>query len=212
MAAFALILMFCAAVMLQLSSAAVIYTRWGRSKCSDGAKALYTGYVAKGHWEHSGSGPNYLCLHNSPKFLNTVAGAQTDSSWIYGVEYEFKQGFSNKQPFSYENNGGADLWHNDAICVVCFSPKASVQHMVAGRPDCPSSDMHLEYSGFLASERHSHPAQGEYICLDYAPEPRPGGAAASYGGLLYPVQVGCGALSCPPFVDGAELTCAVCTI
>jgi len=199
-------------VLIQLASAGVIYTRWGRTVCPLGTDVLYKGFSAKGHYWHSGSGANYVCAHSNPVFGDgAVPGDQATSAWIYGIEYEFNSGYTNNKPFSYANNNGADLQDNDAPCVVCYNSVASAHHMVVGRPDCPSPDMNLEYSGYLASERHIH-YKGEFVCLDLVPEVRQGGQANDNGGLFYPVQAGCGSLPCPPYTQGLELTCAVCSI
>jgi len=206
------LLVACCAL-IQLTSGAVIYTRWGRTSCPLGVALLLSGYVGKGHYDHTGSGQNYVCIHSKPKFgTGNLIGSQSDSGWIYGVEYQFYQGYTKDKPFSWENNDGDNLHDNDAVCAVCYKSEASAQYMNVGRPDCPGSDMTLEYSGYLASERHNHPSGSNYVCLDSAPEARQGGQADQNGGLFYPVQAGCGSLPCPPFTEGYELTCAVCTI
>ena len=54
-------------------------------------------------------------------------------------------------------------------------------------------------------------AASEYICVDKAAEKIPGSQANTDGTLLYPVEAVCGALPCPPYTNGRELTCVVCT-
>jgi len=207
-----LAVVLCLATIQQVSG--IIYVRWGRNTCPNSATVLHTGYVGKGHYQHTGSGANYLCLHNKPVWgSGTLAGDQDLAAFIYGVEYQLGQGGGYKKdyPFNYDNIGGRDLHDNDAVCAVCYNGGANDVYMVAGRPDCPSADMTLEYTGYLVSERYTH-YRGEFVCLDTSPEARPGGEADLNGGLFYPVQAGCGSLPCPPYVEGNELTCAVCTI
>ena len=55
--------------------------------------------------------------------------------------------------------------------------------------------------------------QSEYICVSLGMEAVPGGSAGTNGGLLYVVEVDCGyALPCPPYMEGYELSCVVCSI
>lgn len=51
----------------------------------------------------------------------------------------------------------------------------------------------------------------DYICVDNDAEYVPGTKANKDGALLYPVEGVCGSLPCKPYVNGRELTCAVCT-
>jgi len=200
-------------ITIQNIDASAIYTRWGRNVCGSTSKLLYNGYSANSFYTQSGGGGNYVCMHNTPQWgSGNLPGAQPNSGWIYGVEYEFNAGYTNNAPFSYGNNGGQNLQDNDAPCAVCINPSATAQIMVPGRQDCPSSSMTLEYSGYLVSHYYGHAAKSEFVCLDTTPEVRPGGEANNDGGLFYPVQVGCGSMSCPPYVQANEITCAVCTV
>jgi len=212
MSMFTLWLFLCAVIVHQ-ASAGVLYTRWGRNKCRAGTQLVYAGYAASGHYWQTGGGSNYLCMVANPDVgSGNVPGSQGGGSVIYGVEYRTNTGYTNNKPFSFANNAGADLDSSDAVCAVCYNPKASDDIMVPGRQTCPSSDMHLEYSGYLASSMYSQIGQSEYICLDSAPETQPNTQANKAGGLFYPVQVQCGSLPCPPYVHDNEATCAVCTI
>jgi len=199
-------------VIIQQISAGVIYTRWGRKTCGNGSQLLFSGYVGGAHYTFSGSGANYLCLHNDPQWgSGNVPGNQIITGLLYGVEYEINTGYGPDKPFSVANNGGNALQNYDAVCAVCYNPKSTTQYMVAGRQICPSSDMRLEYSGYLMSAYYLH-YRSEFVCVDKAPESRPGGEANNDGGLFYPVQGSCGSLPCPPYVERNEITCALCTI
>jgi len=203
-------LVFCAVMMQQASG--VTYVRWGRTTCPSTATPLYVGYAANSHQNHLGSGSNYLCLHNNPKYGNVLEGDQEFGAFIYGVEYILVNGYSNNHPFSYDKIGGKDMSGNDAPCVVCYNSGSTEMIMVPGIPNCPSADMTLEYTGYLASEKYSYTYRAEFVCVDGTPEARPGGEATVGAGAFYPVQSSCGALPCPPYVEGYEVTCAVCTI
>ena len=82
--------------------------------------------------------------------------------------------------------------------------------MIPGRNACYKG-WTLEYSGFLVSGDYGHASATEYICLDRNPDFNSGGFTSNDGALLYFVEVVCGSLECPPYVNGRELTCAVCS-
>jgi len=213
MANLVLVLVLCAAL-VQLASAGEIYTRWGRKSCPKGSVLLYAGHMAGSHYATKGSGGNYLCMHNNPKVgTGNVLGNQPWSGWIHGIEYEVVPDYGVGKPYSSVNVGGSSLHNSDAPCAVCYNPKASTHHMVPGRPDCPSSDMHLEYNGYIVSEAsYTDRQRTEFICLDGEPEAIPGGQADDNQGVIYPVQLGCGSLPCSTYTNGNEVTCAVCSI
>jgi len=202
-------LIFCVAMLQHVSG--VIYTRWGRNVCPAGEVVLYTGYVAAAWFGDAGGAANYICVHNQPqKGPNNMPLDQGSSGRLFGVEYQIEGGYLNSGIWSTANNGGASLQNEDAVCVICLNPDARELLTVMGRLDCPS-DMNLEYNGNLASNYFGF-SRTEFICLDAAPESRPGGEADLNGGLLYPVQAFCGSLPCPPFGNYDEITCAVCTL
>ena len=68
-----------------------------------------------------------------------------------------------------------------------------------------------EYTGHVMSGFAGHPASTEYVCVDRAPQDRPGGQGDRPGGRLYYTVSKCGTLPCPPFQEGKILLCAVCS-
>ena len=62
----------------------------------------------------------------------------------------------------------------------------------------------LEFTGYLMAGWHN---------LDKEPENVVGGREGIIddGRLLYFVEARCGSLKCPPYVNGRELTCVVCS-
>jgi len=201
------------AVSVHYSNAGALYTRWGRTTCAEDSRVIYSGFMAGNHYQNTGGGANYLCVQNSPeKGSGNVAGFQAASGNLYPVQYWFDDGYlADSRPFSLDNNGGKVLYTAGAVCVLCYNEGASSQVMIPGKQSCPDSAMNLEYSGYLASDYSGH-MRTEFICMDGAPEPRQAGQADSAQSIIYAVQGACPAGQACQFVDGDEVTCAVCTI
>ena len=55
-----------------LGSGGSTYVRWGRTVCPTipGTSLVYSGYAAGGHYYQSGSGANYICLSQTPEYLD----------------------------------------------------------------------------------------------------------------------------------------------
>ena len=157
------------------------------------------GRIGGGHYTHRGGGANYLCLPNTPKYGKYKAGNQ-GTAWVYGAEYEV----SLFNPFEEK------LHDHDAPCAVCFVESRGSMLMIPARNDCPS-EWTEEYHGYLMTEHYNHKSQRDFICVDKDAESIPGSQANLNGALLYPVEGHCGTLPCGPYVQGRELTCAVCT-
>ena len=84
--------------------------------------------------------------------------------------------------------------------------------MIPGRKTCYDG-WKVEYSGYLSSGYYSHPGPSEYICVDESPEITNGSSTSDLNGkLLYMVEARTGSLPSPPYYNGRELTCVVCSI
>jgi len=151
--------------------------------------------------QHPGGGANYLCLPHNPKYDKYQDGNQ-NAGYMYGAEYEV--GDNSGVPFK------KSLHDHEAPCVVCFVKSRGSMLMMPARNDCPSGWTE-EYHGYLMTEYHGHKHSSDFICVDGDPEYVPGSHANKNGALLYPVEGRCGSLPCLPYVEGRELTCAVCT-
>ncbi len=68
-----------------------------------------------------------------------------------------------------------------------------------------------QYYSYLMAEYFNHVGRTEYICVDHDPEGVAGSAADQNGVLMYFTEACCGALPCPNYVEGNEVTCVVCT-
>lgn len=185
------------------SDAASIYVRWGRSNCTEKAQLIYSGITAGAPAFQKGGGGNFLCLPDNPVYTTTEAGENNDRSKIRSTQM-YGAGFPPFQPFSDNRE--------DVACSVCRSPRRSTVLMIPGRNVCPSEDWTLEYEGYLAAPRITI-ERAEFICVDGTPEGYPGTEGHNPGpSELHPVESICGDLPCPPYVNGYELTCAVCTM
>ncbi|XP_052786203.1 uncharacterized protein LOC128221605 [Mya arenaria] len=162
------------------------------------------GYTGGSYWAHTGSAANWICLTDSPQWgyyeENVASGAK-----VYGGEYEFSD---------FHHNGGSkyfgqNLNDEDAPCAVCKSPRSS-SVMIPGRKEC-FPGWPKEYNGYLVAGDYQHPSASEFICLDERPEMLVGGAANKDGKTFYLAEAVCGSLPCPPYVQGRELTCVVCS-
>ncbi|KXJ29231.1 Short-chain collagen C4 [Exaiptasia diaphana] len=182
-------------------SGGVQYIRWGKNSCPSGAKLVYKGYVGGEHYNHPGGGSNYVCLTESPKYASYNDAHQKWSAYMYGAEYQTKQSYN---PFL------TDPYNHDAPCAVCFVPNRNVKLMIPATYECPAG-WSREYWGYLMAEHCYHKNQKGFICVDRDPEVVKGSGRDHDQALLYAVEGRCGSLPCLPYVEGRELTCAVCT-
>ena len=162
---------------------------------------LFTGYTAGSRYIHTGGGSNYICLHSQPEWGRYQDGFQS-SSYIYGTEYEIRA----NNPFSKSTQA---LHDNDAPCAACYTPK-SATIMIPARTTCPDG-WDKEYGGYVMAENIGHKGRTTYVCVDGDPEVRAGGSANDNEALFYNTEAACGSLPCPPFVQGRELTCVICS-
>ena len=158
------------------------------------------GIIGSGHYSYSGGGGKYLCLPSNPKY-DKYSDRWEATGAIYGTEYEV----SSFNPFT--NN----LDDHEAPCTVCYVKSRGSEMTVPARNDCPSGWTE-EYHGYLMTAHYDHSSVRDFICVDREAEYVPGSQAdQNDAALLYLVQGTCGSLPCLPYVQGRELTCAVCT-
>ena len=182
-------------------SVGATYVRWGRSSCAGDASLVYSGIAAGSHSTNSGDGANYLCLTKTPEYLEYAQGTVFGGNGlIYGTEYE--SGVLG-QPFY-------DVDDEDVPCAVCHVSTATVL-MLPGRYSCPLG-WTREYYGYLVSGR-SDEAKSMYECVDVSLEVITGGESNTNGATFHHVESRCdrGGISCSTYIEGRELTCAVCS-
>lgn len=179
------------------------YIRWGRTTCPGNMTELvYKGYSGGSHYTYSGGASTYLCLPEDPLW-NVYEDATQASGTVWGAEYELGVHGRNMNNFF-----GKAVAERDVPCSVCRTKRNSVV-MIPARNRCHDG-WTLEYQGYLTGGHDSHHAS-EYVCLDGDPETVAGSEANKDGKLFYFIEARCGILPCPPYVNGRELTCAVCS-
>lgn len=186
---------------LQSRTTGVVYTRWGRTTCPNNAtQKIYSGYVG-GSKQTEGGAANLLCLPTDPTWERYRNGIQGGAG-IYGVDYEFNS------DATIGDMDRTNVNDKDTPCVVCNHLSHSSFYMVPGRSVCHSG-WTLEYKGYLMSGAANVTGASEYICVDVDPE----GVMGQNANVrqLFHVEARCQGLRCPPYVDGREITCAVCS-
>ncbi|XP_071491055.1 uncharacterized protein [Diadema antillarum] len=190
---------------LTVSGNGAVYVRWGKPDCPQDAELIYSGSVGGESNANLGGSSSYLCLPDEPIYDEVETSASTLRAYVYSSEFETSTFVGHWQALQ-------DLTPS---CAVCRAPSERMtQLMIPARNVCPSDDWHLEYAGYLMSERYTL-KRTEYICMDRDAEPVPGTRGNQNGATLYHVEGRCldgSGLPCGPYVHGYELTCAVCTI
>lgn len=176
----------------------VTYIQWGKKRCTaTGVQTLYSGVAAGPHYTNPGGGANTQCLPLNPEWDKFKDGHQ-GGAYIYGTEYEL-----SFKPFVNQA-----LHDHDVPCALCYASTKNSQFMLPAKKTCPSGWTNAYY-GYLMAEHTSH-KRSMFVCVDYSAEATTGSHPNHNGNLLYLVEGSCGSLPCPPYVNGRELTCAVC--
>lgn len=180
----------------------VNYIRWGRTTCpnTEGTELLYSGVAAGAFFDQTGGGSNYLCLPDVPEYLTTSDEVHDERNYVYGAEYR-----SVQVPPAF----GSNTNHN-VPCAVCYTAERVDKIMIPGKVNCTSLAWTREYYGYLMTEKHDH-NRNSFECVDIDAESISNSAANDNGALFYFTESICTGLSCPPYVNGHELACVVCT-
>ncbi|XP_061179344.1 uncharacterized protein LOC133187967 [Saccostrea echinata] len=171
---------------------------WGKKTCPkvNGTEVVYEGITAGKQYSDTGDGVNTLCLphdpENLPQSLSVSVPASDDYGYLYGAEYQMTM---QRVRIS-----------EDVPCAVCRVKMASSSIMIPGKRSCPPF-WQKQYS----SDRHIYQST-EYLCLDDDPDSIEGSRRDDNGRLFYPVKTICGSLPCPPYENGASVSCVVCSI
>ena len=159
---------------------------------------IYVGYVGGSSHKKSGGGSNYVCLTRNPVYKRYQNGFQGVSE-IFGAEYQAGAGI-------FPSN----VYDHDVPCALCHVDTRATQMMIPGTNVCPAG-WTREYRGYLMAEKIVHQGRTMYTCVEENPDYIQGTHVNNNGALFYFVEGRCGSLPCKPYVNGRELTCAVCT-
>ncbi|XP_056006011.1 uncharacterized protein LOC125657658 isoform X1 [Ostrea edulis] len=178
----------------------VVYTRWGKKTCPSNAELVLSGFTAGSHYTHSGAAVEPLCLPRDPEWGQYKDGTDGAKAYVFGAEYETSDSLSSLRK----------LHQHDVPCAVCLVHNRSVLKVIPARKTCYKG-WKLEYDGYLMAGYHGYAAATTYTCVDRNPDTITGGHSNHNGYLFYSVEAICGSLKCPPYVNGRELVCAVCS-
>ena len=176
----------------------MVYTRWGKHSCREGATLVYAGMMAGSNHLHKGGGTTRLCMPKDPEYTLPFINGVQNYSPLYLVEYQN----------TVQNHG------HDIPCAVCVVPTKELVLMIPGKTSCPAS-FTREYYGYLMSERvHRNHYRSTFECVDQDLESITG------SGVHLPLKVGlfghveavCNGLPCPPYNNYKEINCVVCTM
>lgn len=163
-----------------------------------------TGYVGGSYYNSTGGASDYLCLPTDPQWgsYNEVRNMMGE---VWGAEYE-----TANFPFTLPEGSPKTLLSQNVPCAVCRAATRTTALMVPARMEC-FPGWTKEYWGYLMTSANYHAGRNQYACVDAHPESLRAGYRREYGVLFYPVDAVCGSLPCPPYINGRELTCVVCT-
>ena len=159
--------------------------------------------MAGRHSADQGSGKDDVCLPSDPTWDNYVDGSPgCCRAFIYGTEIDL---YSPSGPTIFRD----DTNQQDMPCAVCRTQKSTAL-MIPGRKDCYPG-WGLEYGGYLMAGLHGTKRNSNHICMDRVPEFLPHGGGNDDQHIIHLVESHCGSLACPPYVEGRELACVVCS-
>ncbi|XP_062569838.1 short-chain collagen C4-like [Saccostrea cucullata] len=176
-----------------------VYTRWGRTTCPATATIIYSGYAAGSHYRHTGGAVEPLCLPTNPEWEIHNTEVEYSRGLVYGAEYE-----------TLHSLVMTDVHDHDVPCAVCRTQNNESVLAIPARKSCYAG-WKVEYWGYLMSGNFQHPAASTFTCMDAEPESVVGGHGNANGYLFYTVETQCGSLTCPPYRNGSELLCVVCS-
>ncbi len=183
------------------ATSGVVYERWGRTDCPNGAEVVYSGFMGSGWFDSTGNGGEYLCLPEDPDYVDQSIIPYGFQSYIYSTEYRTEDlVFSNP----------TQLY--DAPCAVCLAPRFT-KIMIPAKASCPNS-WTMEYTGYLMSSSFDNESSKNYVCVDGYAETLFGSQENTKGALLYFVTTICDTsfLPCLPYIKDVPFTCVVCTL
>nr|XP_011423386.2 short-chain collagen C4 [Crassostrea gigas] len=181
-------------------NSSVVYTRWGKKTCPSDAEIVLSGFTGGSYYGHKGAAVDPLCLPRDPEWGLYTDGTDGEKAYVFGAEYETATSPGNLR----------SLYQHDVPCAVCLLRNRSVVKMFPARKSCYRG-WKLEYRGNLMAGYYDHPAGSIYTCVDEHPDTLYGGHTNKNGYHFHSIEARCGSLKCPPYVEGREIVCVVCS-
>lgn len=153
-------------------------------------------------YDDLGSGTDTLCLPEEPTWKKYHDGDEAYTgyrAYLYGAELDTND---DAHVFSYAVN------EQDIPCALCKTNRSAIA-MIPARDMCYPGWI-KEYSGYLMAGGSAYYGHN-HLCMDTNPEFIPGGGGDDNDHIMYLTEGRCGSLPCPPYVNGRELTCVVCS-
>jgi len=158
-------------------SETTVFTVWGKRDCPNG-QLVYTGFMAGAHYNHGGSGANYICMTTSgAEAPSGYSDGNQDGGLLYGTEYQ--------------NTGAIDANHDgDAACAVCrYNSHHKDVYVQWGRSSYCSNSHHDVYSGHSMGNHYTQ-HRSTRVCVHTSRETH---AQSSWsdnnGALLYTTEI-----------------------
>jgi len=183
-------------VTVTTASETTVFTVWGKKQCPPSAQLVYEGFMAGGHYNHGGSGANYICLTTSnPNPPSGYSDGNQNGALLYGTEYQ--------------NTGAIDHNHDgDAACAVCrYLSEARDVYVQWGRSSSCSNSHAAVYKGFSMGERFTH-HRSTRVCVHTAREMHARSSWSDHNGaLLYTTEL---EMSVSGVAVNTEVGCSSC--
>ena len=160
-----------------------------------------SGFGAKALFESRGGGIDFQCLPSDPEWTGDEVTGNQANNYIHGVEY-YAASLAKIIPSGEIFTG--------MPCSVCEVHHHHQQLMIPAKTSCPGGWV-MQYTGYLMAERSGHISPSNYVCVNKEFEKLTGSTGNQPSGYVNPVEAVCGALPCPPYQQGYELSCVVCT-
>jgi len=164
-------------VTVTTASETTVFTVWGKKQCPPSAQLVYEGFMAGGHYNHGGSGANYICLTTSnPNPPSGYSDGNQNGALLYGTEYQ--------------NTGAIDHNHDgDAACAVCrYLSEARDVYVQWGRSSSCSNSHPTLYQGYVMGNHYTQ-HRSAHVCVHTDRETHPQSSwADNNGALLYTTE------------------------
>ena len=166
---------------------------------------LFAGFVGGSSYTDTGAAVDHLCLTNDPQW-GIYDSKVNAHPFIGGALFDIGYIRVRNSLFDFDKYD-----HRQVACFVCMKRRKVSTIMIPARNDCYGNWI-KDYNGYLYTGHYTHSAASEYICMDETPDVLSKSSTWNGKKILYPVEVNYnGAIPCPPYVNGREVTCVVCS-